>query len=137
MKLLKAGISFEICAPHIVVEPTVGDVAHTIFAELDSHYRHIHGIKTHPPEMARSGRKPFLDSNKLADVRAALSKPGATQAEVAQSLGVARSTLYNFLERHDQNRPVQRRTKKTQELRPVAVGSKIADPRIKEETPTE
>lgn len=135
VKLLKAGVSFELCSPKVLIEPERG-IAHTILAELDIHYRHIHGIKTHPPDMARSGRKPFLDPSKLEEIRAALGEPGATQAQVAQSFGVARSTLFNYLERHDRERP-GRRSRKAEDRRLEATDTEIDIPAIKADPPSE
>jgi hypothetical protein len=107
-KLLKGGISFEICSPKIVIEPDGEDRLHDMLDALDSHYRHMHGIKTHPPEMAQPGRKRLLDPDKLPEIRDRLSQPGATATDVAQALGVARSTLFNYLERFDLDRRVGR-----------------------------
>jgi hypothetical protein len=107
-KLLKGGISFEICSPKIVIEPDGEDGLHAMLDALDSHYRHMHGIKTHPPEMAQPGRKRLLDPDKLPEIRDRLSQPGATATDVAQALGVARSTLFNYLERFDLDRRVGR-----------------------------
>lgn len=107
-KLLKGGISFEICSPKIVIEPDGEDRLHAMLDALDSHYRHMHGIKTHPPEMAQPGRKRLLDPDKLPEIRDRLSQPGATATDVAQALGVARSTLFNYLERFDLDRRVGR-----------------------------
>jgi DNA invertase Pin-like site-specific DNA recombinase len=110
-KLLKSGISFELCSPGIVIEPSAEDRVHTFLAALDDHNRHIHGIKTHPPEMAQAGRKRLLDPDKLPEIRARLSEPGATTTDVALSLGVARSTLFNYLERYDLERRANRQKK--------------------------
>lgn len=110
-KLLKAGVTFELCSPAIVIEPNGADRLHTMLDALDSHYRHIHGIKTHPKEMAQAGRKRLLDPNMLPEIRAKLNEAGATTTDVASSLGVARSTLFNYLERYDLDRRVNRQKK--------------------------
>ena len=110
-KLLKAGVSLELCSPAIVIQPNGADQLHTLLDALDTHYRHIHGIKTHPKEMAQSGRKRLLDPDMLSAIRAKLDKPGATTTNVASSLGVARSTLFNYLERYDLDRRVSRQKK--------------------------
>ena len=110
-KLLKAGVSLELCSPAIVIEPNGADRLHTLLDALDTHYRHIHGIKTHPREMAQAGRKRLLDPNMLPEIRAKLDEPGATTTDVASSLGVARSTLFNYLERYDIDRRVKRQKK--------------------------
>lgn len=103
-KLLRNGVSFEICTPRIIVEPGADDKLHAMLDALDSHYRHLHGIKTHPAEMSSPGRKQLLDPDKLPEIRERLSAPGATATDVAQELGVARSTLFNYLERYDLDR---------------------------------
>lgn len=41
-------------------------------ANIDAH---IHGIKTHPPEIAHAGRKRILDPEDLLEIRARLSEP--------------------------------------------------------------
>ena len=110
-KLLKGGVSLELCSPAIVIEPNGPDRLHTLLDALDNHYRHMHGIKTHPPEMAQAGRKRLLDPNMLPEIRAKLDEPGATTTDVALSLGVARSTLFNYLERYDLDRRVSRQKK--------------------------
>jgi DNA invertase Pin-like site-specific DNA recombinase len=107
-KLLKNGVSVEICTPQIVIEPRAVDKLHTMLDALDSHYRHIHGIKTHPAEMSPPGRKRLLGPDKLPEIREKLSTPGATATDVAQELGVARSTLFNYLERYDLDRRLAR-----------------------------
>lgn len=115
-KMLKTGVSVEICSPHLLIAPQGDDKLHALLDALDGHYRHIHGIKTHPPEMAQPGRKRLLDPEKLPEIRAKLSEPGATATDVAQELGVARTTLFNYLERYDLDRRVRR-------------GKKAVDPR--------
>jgi DNA invertase Pin-like site-specific DNA recombinase len=110
-KLLKAGVSFELCSPAIVIEPNGDDRLHTLLDALDTHYRHMHGIKTHPPEMAQAGRKRILSPDKLPEIRAKLNEPGATTTDVAKALGVGRSTLFNYLERYDLDRRVNRQKK--------------------------
>jgi len=107
-KLLKTGISFEICTPKIVIEPDGDDKLHAMFEALDNHYRHLHGVKTHPPEMAQPGRKRLLDPEKLPEIQEKLNQPGATATDVAQALGVSRSTLFNYLERYDLDRRLGR-----------------------------
>lgn len=113
VKLLKQGVTFEVCTPRIVIEPSGDDKVHAMLEALDSHYRHMHGIKTHPRQMAPAGRKRLLDPSKLPEIQAKLNEPGATQAEVAQGLGVSRSTLFNYLEKYDVERQVERPRRKT------------------------
>lgn len=113
VKLLKQGVTFEVCTPRIVIEPSGDDKVHAMLEALDSHYRHMHGIKTHPRQMAPAGRKRLLDPSKLPEIQAKLNEPGATQAEVAQTLGVSRSTLFNYLEKYDVERQAERPRRKT------------------------
>ncbi|MEG3162698.1 Hin recombinase [Sphingomonas sp. LB2R24] len=110
-KLLGNGVSFEICSPRIVVEPGADDKLHAMLDALDGHYRHQHGIKTHPAEMSPPGRKQLLGPDKLPEIRERLSAPGATATNVALELGVSRSTLFNFLERYDLDRRADREKK--------------------------
>jgi len=110
-KLLRNGVSFEICTPQITIEPDADDKLHAMLDALDNHYRHLHGIKTHPAEMSSPGRKQLLRPDKLPEIREKLSAPGATATDVAQELGVARSTLFNYLERYDLDRRAGREKK--------------------------
>lgn len=110
-KMLRGGVSIEIVKPGIIITPDETDQAHALLHALDGHYRHVHGIKTHPADTAPQGRKRLLDADKLPEIRAMLDKPGATATSVAQELGVARSTLFNYLDRFDGNR-AQRRGQK-------------------------
>ena len=117
-KMLRGGISFEIVSQRIIIEPCAADQMHALLDALDGHYRHVHGIKTHPADTAPQGRKRLLDPDKLPEIRAKLDVPGATATDVANELGVARSTLFNYLERYDRERrlsgdkkEIKRRTK--------------------------
>lgn len=103
-KMLSAGISFEICSPPLVIDPTADSKVRAMLDALDQHYRRVHGVKTHPVAMAQQGRKRLLGPDRLPEIREALSRPGATATDVAQDLGVARSTLFNYLERYDLDR---------------------------------
>lgn len=100
-KLLRQGISIEIVVPGIGLKPDGADGKHLLLDALDSHYRHIHGINTHPAKMAAVGRKRLLDPARLPEIRAKLDQPGVTGADVARELGVARSTLFAYLDRYD------------------------------------
>jgi hypothetical protein len=101
-KTLRAGISVEIVSQSLSSNP-VRQARCVLLDTLDGHYRHIHGIKTHPADTAPQGRKRLLDPDKLPEIRAKLDKPGATATDVAQELEVARSTLFNYLERYDRS----------------------------------
>ncbi len=105
-KMLRGGVAFEIISAGIVIEPCGDDKLHALLDALDSHYRYLHGIKTHPADTASRGRRRLLDPDQLPEIRAKLDKPGATATDVAQELGVARSTLFNYLEWYDLDRRV-------------------------------
>ena len=120
-KMLRSGISFEIVSAGIVIEPGAGDKLHALLDALDGHYRYLHGIKTHPADTASRGRKRLLDPDQLPEIRAKLEKPGVTATDVAQELGVARSTLFNYLERYDRDRRVDR-DKKVEQRRSQHAG---------------
>lgn len=116
-KMLRNGVTFEIISAGIVIEPRADDKLHALIDALDSHNRHLHGIKTHPADTASRGRKRLLDPDQLPAIRAKLDEPGATATDVAQELGVARSTLFNYLERYEVGRRVDR-GKKAEKRRP-------------------
>lgn len=99
-KLLESGISIQIMEPAMVIHPRGEEQKHALLSALDAHYRHVHGVKTHPVGTAPQGRKRVLEPDQLPAIRALLDKPGSTATEVAQELGVARSTLFNYLARY-------------------------------------
>lgn len=103
-KMLRTGVTFEIVSLGIVIAPNAADKLHVLIDALDSHHRHVHGVKTHRASAASRGRKRLLEPEKLDEIRAKLDAPGATATDVALELGVARSTLFNFLERYDRER---------------------------------
>ncbi len=70
-----------------------------LVAALDNHWRRVHGMKTHSSD-SKPGRKPRLTDDQLPDIRQMLDMRGATVASVAKSLGVGRTTLFDFLQRH-------------------------------------
>ena len=115
-KMLRSGITVEIASLGIVLEPAAENKLHALLEALDGHYRHVHGIKTHPVDTAPQGRKRLLGPDQLAEIRDKLDRPGATATDVAQELGVARSTLFNYLERYDRDRRIGR-GKKAEERR--------------------
>ncbi|NIJ30955.1 DNA invertase Pin-like site-specific DNA recombinase [Sphingomonas insulae] len=103
-KMLSRGIAFEIVSAGIVIEPRADDKLHALLGALDGHYGYLHGLKTHPIETASRGRRRILDPDQLPQIRAKLDAPGATATDVARELGVARSTLFNFLDRYGRDR---------------------------------
>ncbi len=109
---LHDGIAFEIASLGIAIEARADDKLHALLRALDGHHRHIHGIKTHRGDRENRGRRRLLDPGKLPAIQAKLAAPGVTATEVAKELGVARSTLFNFLERFDGERSGSIRDKK-------------------------
>lgn len=95
--ILGKGVSVEVTSLGIVIEP--GETtAQLLLAALDAHYRHIHGLKTHPVSVTR-GRQPAIQPEQIPAIRARMAEPGMTAASVAQELGIGRSTLFSYLER--------------------------------------
>jgi DNA invertase Pin-like site-specific DNA recombinase len=107
-RLLRNGIIFEIVSAGIVINPAPDDKLHALVTALDDHHRYLHGLKTHP-ETASRGRKRLLAPDDLPEIKSKLERPGATATDVAQALGVSRSTLFNFLERYDPSRSTRRK----------------------------
>lgn len=103
--LLDDGIAIECAMPPIVIEPDAGNDLFRLVHALDSHWRQVHGMKTHPSD-AKTGRKPLLSEDQLPEIRERLALPGATVAKVAKTLGVGRTTLFDFLQRHKEPEPV-------------------------------
>lgn len=103
-KLLQSGVAFEIVSAGIVIAPSADDKLHALLQALDTHNRYVHGLKTHPSGTVSRGRRRLLDADKLPEIRAKLDRPGVSATQVAKELGVARSTLFNFLERYDVER---------------------------------
>lgn len=126
-KMLQAGVSFEIVAAGIVIEPGAENKLDALLDTLDAHYRHVHGIKTNPRGTAPKGRKRRLAADQLGEIRAKLDEPGATATKVASDLNVARSTLFNYLDRYDQDRR-REREKKAEERRSQRVAEEIDAP---------
>lgn len=110
-KLLAGGVAVEIMSLGIMICPGADDRLHAMLDALDSHYRYVHGIKTHPADAAPQGRKRLLKPDQLPDIRSRLDRPGATATGVAQELGVARATLFNYLDRYDRSRRLGRSKK--------------------------
>ena len=106
VKVLKRGIAIEFCAPKIVIEPDDGGDMFRLVAALDNHWRRVHGMKTHSSD-SKPGRKPRLTEDQLPDIRNRLKARGATVASVAKTLGVGRTTLFDFLQRHREGTALQ------------------------------
>lgn len=98
-KVLKEGVSVEFQAPGITIQPDEASDMFKLIAALDSHWRRVHGMKTHASE-AKVGRKALLADDQIDDIRVMLEAEGATVAKVAKKLGVGRTTLFDFLQRH-------------------------------------
>lgn len=99
VRILDAGLSIEITKPEIVITPQAGDKVAAFLAAMDAHARHIHGIKTHPVDAKQQGRKRLIEDDQLSEIKRLLAEPGATSTSVAKALGIARSTLFNYLKR--------------------------------------
>ncbi|WP_176599426.1 Hin recombinase [Sphingobium sp. 15-1] len=100
VKLLGKGVAIEFSAALIVLDPDGdNDEALRLLVALDSHWRRVHGMKTHPPHI-KTGRKPRLKADQLPKIQAMLAAEGATYNSVASELGLARSTVFEFVKRH-------------------------------------
>lgn len=98
-KVLSNGIAVEFAKPGLVIEPDADSATYQFIALLDNHWRQVHGIKTHSRE-PRVGRKPRIAKADLPRIRAMLDEDGASVARVAKHLGVGRTTLFDYLQRH-------------------------------------
>lgn len=101
VNMLRSGVTIEICRPGIKIVPgeNPSDLQQ-LLESLDAHWRLIHGLKTHGETQAKIGRKARLSDDQLPAIRDMLRQPGATTSAVARSLGVGRTTLFDFLKRH-------------------------------------
>lgn len=99
VKVLRRGIAIEFCAPGITIQPDAGSDLYRLIAALDNHWRRVHGMKTHASD-SKPGRKPLLTDDQLPDIRSMLDADGETVGSVAKKLGVGRTTLFDFLQRH-------------------------------------
>lgn len=97
-KLLRQGIAIEFCAQKITIEPDADTELFRLIGMLDQHWRQIHGMKTHSPD-AKVGRKALLTEDQLPAIKAMI-EAGATVSAAAKDLGVGRTTLFDFLQRH-------------------------------------
>ncbi|GMN04466.1 hypothetical protein MTsPCn3_31970 [Erythrobacter sp. MTPC3] len=98
-KYVSAGVTVEIFRPRLSFAANSDDAAFRMLAGLDEHWRHKHGEKTHKKH-PKVGRKPLLQDDDLPKIRAMLEESGANVTNVAKKLGVGRSTLFDFLDRH-------------------------------------
>ncbi len=98
-KLLRQGIVIRLYKPTLTILPDEQADAFRLLDALDHHWRLIHGMKTHATD-SKPGRKALLADDQLNDIRAMLEIKGATVASVAKKLGVGRTTLFDFLQRH-------------------------------------
>ncbi|SEK03788.1 Helix-turn-helix domain of resolvase [Sphingobium sp. AP50] len=98
VKVLRQGIAVEFCAPKIVIQPDAETDLFRLVGMLDQHWRRIHGMKTHSPD-AKVGRKALLSDDQFPAIQAMIDG-GATVSAVAKELGVGRTTLFDFLQRH-------------------------------------
>lgn len=108
--MLRNGVTFEIVSLGLVIEPSSDDKLHILVDAFEAHYRHVHGVKTHPADSLGRGRRRIIEPERLDEIRTRLDA-GTTTTALAQDLGVSRSTLFNFLERYDRDWRISR-TKK-------------------------
>lgn len=101
-KLLQAGVNIELLSPPLVIDAGRSD-SHLLIDALDGHYRHIHGLRTHPTERGTKGRRPVLTPEQIPSIRARMAEPGVTASIVAKELGIGRSTLFGYLERFERD----------------------------------
>lgn len=99
VKLLRGGVAIELCSPGLVIDPDTNEDMVRLLVALDSHWRRVHGMKTHPTN-SKTGRKPLLTADRLNEIKAMLAEKDATYDSVAEDLGVGRTTLYDYLQRH-------------------------------------
>lgn len=99
-KLLDMGVAIEFCAPRIVMDPDADNESLRLLTALDSHWRRVHGMKTRPTHN-KPGRKPRLTSDQLPEIKAMLAAKDATYDSVSVELSIPRTTLYDYLKRHD------------------------------------
>lgn len=98
-QMLKKGVSIQFAAPGIVIKPEEGNDLFKLVTGLDNHWRLTHGVRTRPTD-SKPGRKPKLTEDQLPAIRRMLDDSGATVSSVAKDLGVGRTTLFDFLQRH-------------------------------------
>lgn len=98
MKLLKEGVAIEFCAQNIVIQPDADTDIFRLVGMLDQHWRLIHGMKTHTSD-AKVGRKALLADDQFPMIQAMIDG-GLTVSAAAKELGVGRTTLFDFLQRH-------------------------------------
>ena len=102
-KMLQKGITIEIGNAALVISPDDDrSELMRLIALLDQHWRHLHGMKTHPNQ-SKPGRKARLHPDQLVEIRTRLSQPGATVTSVARDLNIGRTTLFDFLRRYPES----------------------------------
>ena len=84
------------CLP---MHPQEGNDLFKLVTGLDNHWRLTHGVRTRPTD-SKPGRKPKLTEDQLPAIRRMLDDSGATVSSVAKDLGIGRTTLFDFLQRH-------------------------------------
>lgn len=99
---VRQGISVQFVDPPLTIagnNPT--SQLHSLLFLFDRHWRFLHGTQTHGGVRGKLGRRPRLLPSDIPDILQALAEPGATVTSVARQRGIARSTLYGFLQSHN------------------------------------
>ncbi len=97
-KLLRAGVTIEICSERLIIRPEQGDAACRLLALLDKQHRAVHAARTQG-SAGKAGRKQLLKDEQWPAIRALLADHGHSLGQVAAQYGVGRTTLFNFSKR--------------------------------------
>lgn len=98
--LLQRQVTLRFVTPALSIVPSdPPSDAQQLLTILDSHWRFMHGLKTHGGVKGRTGRRPKLEAADRETVQGLMAEPGATITSVARKLGVGRATLYGYLDR--------------------------------------
>lgn len=96
---VRQGISVKFVDPPLTIAAAdTSSNLHSLLFLFDRHWRFRHGTQTHGGVRGKLGRRPRLQPSDVPDILKALAEPGATVTSVARQRGIARSTLYGFLQ---------------------------------------
>lgn len=101
VKLLDRGVTLEIVGSGIVIAPDDQGDARALLVALDAHRHRMSDLKARSGGASVTGRKRLIPQERLAEIQAQLNAPGTTTTTLARELGVARQTLFNYLDRYD------------------------------------
>src|SRR5690606_11716124 len=68
MELVGGGVTVRFCALDLSVTPDERADVYRLMTALDTHWRAVHGMKTHPSD-AKTGRKALLSEDQLPAIR--------------------------------------------------------------------